>query len=139
MAEPTRRKSSLEGFSICVAKPEPRAVRLKHGKGAQKGLTWLEHLHYDEGTKKWVVVQRTLRPDLAKQRGFLIPLTGEESNAEVDEYIGLASDPRTDAWFERKERPNWAKIEQLVNDIYDQRKQQIKHPGRTQFWIPGRN
>ena len=110
------------GILIAMKKTRQRKVRLTEGKGPLLGQTFLEHLTYDESRKKWLVVDRELRNDLAKVKPFMVELIGDENNSEVEEYVGAGADPTTDRWFRNKERPDWLAIEKWVLDEYDRRK-----------------
>lgn len=105
-----------------MKKTRQRKVRLTEGKGPLLGQTFLEHLTYDESRRKWLVVDREVRNDLAKVKPFLLELIGDEGNSEVEEYVGAGSDPATDRWFRNKERPDWLAIEKWVLDEYERRK-----------------
>lgn len=133
-----KKRSPLHGLTVVIKNaPHQQAVRLRKGTGRNAGMAWLERLVFDPGLNKWVVIDKTPRPDLAHVEEFKMPLIGDESNAEIEENIGLATDNATDKWFKNKERPNWDAIQALLRDRDEARLNRAR--GRTQFYIPGRD
>lgn len=78
-----------------------------------------------------MVLETQYRPDLAAVKPFQVDLMGDETNDEIEQYIGLGTDKDTDKWFREKPRPTKADYENFVRRGYEQRADAAV--GRTRF------